>query len=202
MNPPLKDTKTVVVLHPEHEDEHTTSYVGMVIFLGSWAVMFAALFFSYGIHRSGVSEWPPPGIQPLPLFLPSINTALILLSSVFLHCAVRSARRANTARFSQWMTGTLVFGLGFLASQIHVWTGLWESGLTLRSAGFGSYFYLLTVFHAVHVVVGLALLLWVTLHQIRQTNTVKQPARIRLASMFWHFVGVVWVLTFVIVYAL
>jgi len=202
MDPPLNDAKPVVLVHPNQQAERTTSFVGMVIFLGSWAVMFAALFFSFGLHRSAAAEWPPPGVQPLPLLLPGINTVFILLSSVFLHCAVRASRRANTTRFCQWMAGTLVLGIGFLASQIHVWTGLWESGLTLRSAGFGSYFYLLTVFHAVHVVVGLALLLWVTLHQIRQTKTVKQPSRIRLASMFWHFVGVVWVLTFVIVYAL
>jgi len=202
MDSSRNDSNRVVSLHPEQGEARTTSYVGMVIFLGSWAVMFAALFFSYAIHRTGVAQWPPPGVEPLPLFLPGINTALILISSVCLHFAMRATTAKNNTRFTQWMLGTIALGLVFLASQIHVWVGLWESGLTLRSAGFGSYFYLLTVFHAVHVVVGLGLLLWVTKHQIRKTQVIKQPSRLRLASMFWHFVGVVWVLTFVIVYAL
>jgi len=196
------DPNRVAILRPEQVHTRTTSSVGMIIFLGSWAVMFASLFFGLGIHRAASVSWPPPGFEPLPLLVPGINTLLIILSSVFLHVAGQQFRRGNGRLSNRWLSGTILLGVVFLALQLSVWTVLWQSGMTLRSGGFAAYFYLLTVFHALHVIVGLGLLGWVGLMQRRVSAAVKQPVRLRLATMFWHFVGVAWVLTYTFVYVL
>ena len=202
IDPIQRDDHPVVVLHPEQVRAQTTTAVGMIIFLGSWAVMFAALFFGYAMHRYGNVTWPPAGFEPLPLVLPSINTVLIILSSLSLHFAGKRFRQGAGPLSLRWLIPTILMGVVFLALQLTVWTELWQSGLTLKSGGFGSYFYLMTVFHALHVVVGLGLLVWVAITQERVSAAVKQPIRLRLASMFWHFVGVVWVLTYAFVYVL
>jgi cytochrome c oxidase subunit 3 len=202
MDPTQSDPNRVAILHPAQVHKRTTSSVGMIIFLGSWAVMFASLFFGYGMHRAASVSWPPPGFEPLPLLVPGINTILIIVSSVFLYVAGRQFRQGDGRLSNRWLSGTMLLGAVFLALQLSVWTALWQSGMTLRSGGFASYFYLLTVFHALHVVVGLGLLGWVGLMQRRVSAAVKQPVRLRLATMFWHFVGVAWVLTYTFVYVL
>src|SRR5512144_2951674 len=79
------------------EDE-VTSYVGMVIFLGSWAMMFAALFFSYAVVRAHAPAWPPPDLPPLPIVLPGLNTLVIAASSAAVALGVRAHRVGRRPR--------------------------------------------------------------------------------------------------------
>ena len=200
METPPRDERRVVTLHPALEGRRATSIVGMVIFLASWAMMFMALFFSFWLFRARQPVWPPVGFQPLPLLLPSINTGLIFLSSLTLAAGMQALRRQRLGRFAALAWITIALGAVFLALQLRVWTGLWETGLRLDSGPYGGYFYFLTVFHGLHVVVGLGLLCWLALAARRPELAIRRETRLKLAGLFWHFVDGVWLLMFLFVY--
>jgi cytochrome c oxidase subunit 3 len=169
---------TVAALHPAaFAGRRRTSFVGTALMLGSWAMLFASLFFAYAVVRYHAAAWPPEGATPLPRALPFVNTLVLLASSVLL---ARGARRPAMA-----------LGAGFLGLQFAVWIPLWRAGFTLASGIYGSVFYALTAFHALHVLAGLGAL----------ALTARAEGR-RAAAMFWHFVDAVWVVMFVAVYLL
>jgi cytochrome c oxidase subunit 3 len=172
----------------------------MVVFLGSWAMMFAALFFAYGLLRLGAPVWPPIDAERLPLLLPGINTAILIVSSVTLQRGIVGLRRGEI--LMPWLLATLALGITFMALQMVVWSSLWAHGFRLSSGHYGSVFYLLTVFHGLHVLVGIGLLFALLPFGLQRLDTDRPPARVRLTAMFWHFVDVVWALIFLTVYVL
>jgi len=177
-----------------------TAWVGMVVFLGSWAMMFAALFFSYALLRLGAPVWPPIDVERLPLVLPGVNTAILIVSSVTLQRGIVELRRGRV--LMPWLLATLALGVAFMALQWVVWSSLWAGGFQISSGRYGSMFYLLTIFHGLHVVVGIGLLLALLPLGLQRLDADRPPARVRLTAMFWHFVDVVWALIFVTVYVL
>jgi heme/copper-type cytochrome/quinol oxidase subunit 3 len=179
-------------------DDEVTSYVGMVIFLGSWAMMFAALFFAYAVVRFRAPMWPPPDQPSLPLLLPAINTAVIAISSVVVSAAVRAHALGRHRRAAAGLAAGAGLGALFLALQLVVWVGLWRSGLLPTSGPYASVFYALTAFHALHVLVGLGALASLAV-RARAPGGPKRSA-VRLWGMFWHFVGAIWGALFVAVY--
>jgi cytochrome c oxidase subunit 3 len=192
----------VVPFKPRKNRRDVTSYVGMVIFLGGWAMMFGALFFAYAIVRYKQMSWPPEGEKALPVLVPGINTALLALSSGALVLALRAVRAARPAALKAWLCVAFALGAVFLASQTMVWLGLWREGLLPSSSIYGSVFYGLTWFHALHVIVGLIGLLTLLPRAFAGKFSVGNHTAVRMWAMFWHFVDVVWVLMFVTIYVL
>jgi cytochrome c oxidase subunit III len=170
------------------------------VFLASWAMMFAALFFSYAFVRSSQAAWPPPGVPILPIGLPAINTAVLLASSLTFAYGLRELRRGKRAVFQRALAATILLGVVFLALQIHVWRSLSLAGLHFGSGLYGSVFYTLTAFHALHVAVGLAILIGVFVRSLLGKYTEHNTTSVRLCTMFWHFVDVVWILMFLTIY--
>jgi heme/copper-type cytochrome/quinol oxidase subunit 3 len=181
------------------EDE-VTSYVGMIIFLGSWAMMFAALFFAYAVVRLRAPMWPPPDQPALPILIPGLNTVVIAGSSAAVVVAVRAHALGRQRRAAIGLGLGAALGALFLALQAVVWFGLWRAGLVPSGGPYASVFYALTVFHALHVVVGLAALGALAIRAQLPRGTTRSA--VRLWGMFWHFVGVVWVALYVAVYLL
>jgi cytochrome c oxidase subunit 3 len=179
------------------EDE-VTSYVGMVIFLGSWAMMFAALFFAYAVVRFRAPMWPPPDQPALPILVPGLNTVAIAASSVAVALAVRAHALGRYRRASLELGLGAGLGALFLGLQVLVWVGLWRAGLLPSGGPYPSVFYALTAFHALHVLVGLAALV-VLAFRARAPRGAKRSA-VRLWGMFWHFVGAIWGALYVAVY--
>jgi cytochrome c oxidase subunit III len=191
---------SVAELRPRAKEEFTSA-LGMIIFLASWAMMFSALFFAYGFIRTRALSWPPVGMPRLPVLLPALNTAILLVSSLTFARGLAALRRGRRAELTRMVAVTFVLGAAFLALQVHVWRSLVAAGLTVQSGGvYSSVFYALTVFHALHVVVGLFILLWVFVRSLRGTYTEHNHINVRLCTMFWHFVDVVWVLMFLTLY--
>lgn len=188
-------------LHPELEARHTTSYLGMVIFLASWAVLFAALFFTFAMYRVRASSWPPPGFAEIPLWLPALNTGILVASSLAYERGRRLLLRGQAARFFPFLLQSVLLAVAFLALQIWLWLSAWEAGVRTDTSGFTGHFYLLTVFHGLHVLVGAGLLLWL-LPQSRHAPTPRLATRSTMVALFWHFVGVVWILIFLLLFAL
>ncbi len=190
------------MIREELPEKRSLGHAGMVLFLGSWAMMFGALFLSHALLRIRAPFWPPLGMTELPLALPGLNTLLLLLSSATMQGALSGLRRGQLARFRRHLLATILLGSLFTALQCAVWIELWSGGLRLDSGTYGGLFYLLTVFHILHVLVGLGLLLWLLGPTLRREPTAPRRVPVTLASMFWHFVDAVWVVMFLSVYVL
>jgi cytochrome c oxidase subunit 3 len=162
--------------------------------------MFGALFFIYLALRAQTNSWPPAG-QHLPIVLPAINTAVIMLSSVTLAAALRDLRWGRHRRSTVEMAGTLVLGLLFVGLQVALWRDMWADGLTSSAGTLGTVVYGLTILHALHVAAGILVLGYLLVRVVMDTRGAdrlhNQVLSLRLCGMFWHFVGAVWIVMFV-----
>jgi cytochrome c oxidase subunit 3 len=192
----------IVPYRPPHAREEATAYLGMVVFLGSWAMMFGSLFFAYGMVRARAVAWPPPDLPELPLLVPGINTAILALSSILLQLAIWSLRRGKVALLGPGIGCSLALGSLFLALQVLTWKSLYTEGLTPQGGPYPSVFYALTCFHALHVVVGIVALAWLCRGAFVGKYSAARFLPVRLWTMYWHFVGVVWAAMFVAVYVI
>lgn len=190
----------VVPYRSPRQREDTTAWIGMVVFLASWMMMFGALFFAYGGLRARAPEWPPAGLPMLPLGLPGINSACIALSSAALHLGLLSARRGQTRRLGLLLLLAFALGTVFMVLQGVVWRDLYEQGLRPGSGPYGSAFYGLTWVHAAHVAIGLLALAWLAFGALRGRYTAARHLPVRLWAMYWHFVGAMWGVMFATLY--
>ena len=193
-------TAEVANEEPVHKVDSGTKFVGLVMFLGSWTVMFAALFFSFATFRVHASAaWPPAALTDVHLWMPSVSTFIILLSSVSIELARRRIMAGDLESGRARVRLTFILAVAFVAMQTWLWQVMWSKGVTLSSEQFAGYFYVLTVFHALHIIVGLGLLTYFSrLLQGGSPASVRVPAR--LITLFWHFVGIVWGLLFVLLF--
>jgi heme/copper-type cytochrome/quinol oxidase subunit 3 len=177
-----------------------TAWLGMAIFLGSWAMMFASLFFAYGFLRLRQPGWPPPGTPHLPQLLPAVNTGVLALTSFALQRALRCARRGESAQVVTALVAGLFLGLTFVALQVLLWTSLFKSGLALEDGSLAAVVYGLTGFHALHVLVGLVGLGLLLAGVLHGTLNAARNNRLRLWVMYWHFVGLVWLTMYLLIF--
>jgi cytochrome c oxidase subunit 3 len=194
-----KKMASVVTLQP-HAKEDFTSYLGMVISLGSWGIMFAGIFFAYAGIRIAAPSWPPPGVPRLPVLLPLASTVVLLVSSATAWRALGAIRKAKRDEMRVLLAATLFLGSLFLGLQYVLCVSASQSGLHLDSGTYGSVFYALTLFHALHVAAGMLALLWLLVRARAYTEHAHRS--VRLCTMFWHFVDGVWIVTFVSVFLL
>lgn len=192
----------VIPYRPVRARGDDTAWLGMVIFLGSWAMMFASLFFAYGVLRLRQPSWPPVGTPPLPQLLPAVNTGVLALNAASLQLALQSARQGRRGQVVAALLGGLAFGGLFVALQVLLWVGLFRSGLVLEDGSLAAVVYGLTGFHALHVAVGLVGLLALVPAAVAGTLNAARHTRLRLWVMYWHFVGAVWLTLYVLIFLL
>jgi heme/copper-type cytochrome/quinol oxidase subunit 3 len=177
-----------------------TAWLGMVIFLGSWAMMFASLFFAYGVLRLHQPGWPPPGTLPLPRLLPTVNTAVLALNALALQRALVASRVGEQSRTLAALLTGLVSGSLFIGLQVLLWTSLVKSGLALGDGSLAAVVYGLTGFHALHVLVGLLGLGLLVPSVLSGAQNAAVRSRLRLWVMYWHFVGGVWLAMYLLLF--
>lgn len=203
-NPPVDQdphwVAPVVPYDSPAKRRETTAWVGMVVFLASWGMMFGALFFMYGGIRARATDWPPEGLPAVPLIWPTVNTLVIALSSLALQMGLSAIRKGQQLRLKWGLLTSLFLGIVFIALQWKVWIDIYEMGLMPSSGFYGSVFYGMTWIHAAHVVIGLLALGWLSVFALRNEYTAPRHLSIRLWTMYWHFVGLVWGIVFVTVY--
>jgi heme/copper-type cytochrome/quinol oxidase subunit 3 len=192
----------VVALRPRAKEDFS-SYLGMVILLGSWSILFGGLFFAYAGVRMAAPIWPPPGVPRLPLALPTVNTAVLAVSSVAAQRALVAIRAGRRQEMQALLAVTVFLGALFLGLQYVLWANARASGLSIDTGGtYGSVFYALTLFHAAHVAVGIGGLVYVVVGAGLGRWNAAAHGPVRLWTMFWHFVDAVWLATFLSVFLL
>jgi cytochrome c oxidase subunit III len=194
--------------HAATAEQHASAYhksllrspvfLGMVMFLGSEIMLFGSFFTAFFYIRFTHHPWPPPGID-VPAASTSINTAILIMSSFTMHWALISASRGKRFGLVFGLFLTLALGLTFLSLQIHEYINL---NFTPSTDAFGSGFFALTGLHGFHVFVGCTLLTIAFVRSCRGHYSPDDHLGLEVTGLYWHFVDVVWILLYTVVYLL
>ncbi len=172
--------------------------VGMYCLIAAEVAIFTIFVIAYIFYTGKSLTGPQPGdVLHAPIFL----TICLLSSSLTIHFAVRSLRSGKTISFRLWWLLTIALGLIFLLGTLREWRHLiYDEGLTIQTNLFGTTYYSLVGLHAFHVTVGLLALAAVMVFALRGDVGTQHAGRAEVLSMYWHFVDVVWVVVFTVVY--
>jgi cytochrome c oxidase subunit 3 len=180
--------------HGMHASHNLT---GFIIFLCSESVIFIAFFSGFALLKLNALDWLPNGVAGLEWQTPLINTFVLVSSSGTIYLAERQMVRQNIWGFRGWWLATMALGGYFLWGQAVEWSGL-QFGFT--SGTFGGTFYLLTGFHGLHVLTGVLLMLLMLVKSFIPNNYKGGEQGIQATSLFWHFVDVIWIILFLLIY--
>ncbi len=188
--------------------------VGTIVWLASELMFFAGLFAMYFTLRAAVPEEWAVQTAKLNIAFASVNTTVLVLSSVTCQMGVWAAERFQPARtgsliqvnrwgMNEWMTLTYLMGAFFIGGQIYEYAALVSENLTISSSPYGSVFYLTTGFHGLHVVGGLIAFLFLLGRSFTAKRFGHHEATTAIVtSYYWHFVDVVWIALFAVIYLL
>lgn len=172
---------------------------GTLLFIGSEIFLFGALFATYFTFKGLSHEWPDAEVH-LPLVTTGIFTLFLFSSSYTIHKAEHHLKRGNHKAFRNWWLATIVLGLVFLGGQVNEYTNLILEGHGLGSSYFMAAFFMLTGTHGLHVFGGLCALTVVYIRAVKGQFDAERHAFPQAASMYWHFVDIVWVVVFSVIY--
>lgn len=172
----------------------------MILFIGSEAAIFGSFFAALLYARFHAAVWPPEGMPRFDIFLPAVNTGILLGSSVTCHLAHIALEKGRRDGVVAALLLTIFLGALFLCGQAYEYGVLHGEAFTIQSGIFGTTFFMLTGFHGLHVLMGIVFLNVVYGAVMRGRITEEQHFPLRAASWYWHFVDAVWVCVFSIVY--
>ncbi|TMN23463.1 cytochrome (ubi)quinol oxidase subunit III [Lentibacillus cibarius] len=180
--------------------EGKNKFLGFWFFLGGETVLFASLFGTFLALRHSTADGPTAN-ELFGLELVFIMTMLLLTSSLTSVYAVYQMRNNNFKKMQLWFGITAVLGFAFLGCEIYEFTHyITEYGFTFRSSAFGSAFYALVGFHGGHVTFGLAWLIALMLRNAKRGLNLYNAPKYYTFSLYWHFIDVIWVFIFTVVY--
>jgi cytochrome c oxidase subunit 3 len=186
---------TTTTPHEHAHGDHTLT--GFVIFLLSESVIFLALFAGYAIYKTSSPLWLPPGVEGLEVAGPLRFTVVLVSSSGVIALAERALHRGRLGEFRAWWLLTMAMGMVFLVGQGLEWAAL---PFGLGDGVYGASFYLLTGFHGLHVLTGVLLMGLMLARSFRPGNYDGGSVGVTAVSLFWHFVDVIWVVLFALIY--
>ena len=189
--------------HGEHEPTTTGlnhKKLLMWAFLGSDCMFFGTLIATYLVYKNKSIEGPLP-IDVFDIPVTSVSTFVLLMSSMSMVMAYSWLTRGNLKAFRIWLASTAIMGATFLAFQTFEFRDFAVHGLTPRTNLFGSTFFTLTGFHGAHVTLGVVWLLSILFHSFRKGGvTPEKNLDVDIAALYWHFVDIVWIVIFTVVY--
>ena len=177
--------------------------IAIWLFLASEVMLFGALFASYLMMRLGAQVWPR-GDSILNVPLATVNTIVLISSSVTMVMAWASLKRHQFGRFRLFMGGTVLLGFCFLIIKYIEYSHKFENGLFPRNNTFLAIYFTLTGLHGLHVIGGMAVnaYLWGPGSKLRRRDPEHFKNRVENAGLFWHFVDLVWIFLFPVLYLL
>lgn len=192
---------TSAVRVPSAAERPNMVSVGTIIWLSSELMFFSALFAMYFTLRAVNVELWAEQVEILNLPFASLNTTVLVLSSVTCQLGVFAAERGDVKKLRKWFTITLLMGAYFVGGQIFEYSQLVHEGLALSTNAYSSAFYLTTGFHGLHVTGGLLAFVFVLLRTYQTKHfTHGQATSAIVVSYYWHFVDVVWIGLFTVIY--
>ncbi len=174
----------------------------MWFFLASDCMFFGALIATYMIYRGRTETM---GVGPFPHELvdipfTSVSAFVLLMSSLTMVLALGSLQRGNIRGSRIWILATALLGTVFLGGQYFEFTEFYHAGLSLQSSIYGSTFFTLTGFHGFHVAIGVVWLLSLLFVSLRGGLRQRHSTTLEVAGLYWHFVDIVWIVIFTLVY--
>ena len=197
---------------PQHDhgldDAHTVhvtstglsnNKLGMWLFLGSECLLFGGLISTYMLYRGRRGSGPGPA-QLFDIPLTSVSSFILLMSSLTMVLAVNSAKRLDDRTTKMWLMVTALLGSLFVGGQVYEFTAFYQEGLGFTTSLFSSSFFTLTGFHGVHVTLGVVMLIALAAIIGRGRISGDKAEVVEMIGLYWHFVDVVWVVIFTLVY--
>ncbi|MFT6068936.1 MAG: cytochrome c oxidase subunit 3 [Bacteriovoracaceae bacterium] len=173
------------------------SNISTIVTLISFTMLFATLFLGYALYRLTAESWPPMGIEPPSLGLPMISTLVIFLSSVAYWMFEKNFEINKENKGWLWITALL--GFAFLGTQVTLWSSLKASGLYSSSGIFGSIIFGFTWIHAAHILMGIGALGWLAF-KLKMDDM--KLMTVQNVGKFWHFLGIIWLIMFITIFAI
>jgi len=188
-----------------HDEHHYTSTglpswkVGFWAFIGSECLFFASLISTYMVYKGRSVVGPFPN-EILDIPLTSISTFVLLMSSLAMVLALDGVQRGSKKLTLIWLGGVILLGLTFLGFQAYEFNHFVHEGLTIGTNVFGSSFFVLTGFHGAHVAGGVIWLTTLWILAARNKLKAGDALKVEIAGLYWHFVDIVWIAIFTLVY--
>lgn len=172
----------------------------MWAFLGSDCMFFGALIATYLVYRGRSVVGPfPTDILNIPVT--TVSSFVLLMSSFLMVLALHAIRENDLPRFRLWTFGVCLFGAIFLGFQVYEFSTFVSEGLTLQQNLFGTTFFVLTGTHGVHVSIGVLWLMSLLIASyLRPMSAENDALSVEVAGLYWHFVDIVWIVIFTVVY--
>jgi cytochrome c oxidase subunit 3 len=183
--------------HGEHGSHPNFTLTGFVIFLLSESVIFLAFFSGYAVLKLNATDWLPSGVEGLEWQTPLVNSVVLISSSGTIYLAEWFKHRGSLLGFRALWLLTMAMGAYFLWGQAQEWQSL-SFGFT--DGTFGGTFYLLTGFHGLHVATGVLLMALMLVKSFLPGNYEGGEQGVVATSLFWHFVDVIWIALFLLLY--
>lgn len=172
-----------------HNYSEGHSIWAMPIFILAEAMLFIGFFAAYWVTRLSQPSWPPAGTPEMPVIIPVIMTVILISSSITIHFGEKRLEEGDNKGFITWLIITMLLGTLFLGFTGFEWSELWHEGFTPKTNIYSSAFFSLTGFHGSHVLVGIGMFLCALIPAFG--GKISKPY-VTTASMYWHFVDIVW----------
>ncbi|MBW4485760.1 MAG: heme-copper oxidase subunit III [Tildeniella torsiva UHER 1998/13D] len=193
-----QNLNTAATVHAaEHHDEGEHRLFGFIVFLISESVIFLSFFVGYIVYKTSATDWLPAGVEGLEVREPLINTIVLVSSSFVIYFAERFLHKENLWGFRAFWLLTMAMGSFFLYGQAVEWAGL---PFSFTDGLFGGTFYLLTGFHGLHVLTGVLMQGVMLGRSFIPGNYDDGEVGVAATSLFWHFVDVIWIILFILIY--
>jgi heme/copper-type cytochrome/quinol oxidase subunit 3 len=170
-------------------------------FIGSECLLFGSLISTYLLYKGRSVVGPTPQ-EILNIPVTSVSTFDLLMSSLAMVLALAAVERGDKVWVRVWLGTTAVLGIVFLGFQVYEFTSFVHEGLTLQTNLFGSTFFILTGFHGGHVLIGVLWLVTLLVRSFMGKLGPEKALNVEIAGLYWHFVDVVWIVIFTVVYLL
>ena len=177
----------------------TTGKLGMWLFIIVDGLSFAGLLIAGAALRAGGAEWPQAG-EILSIPLTAFNTFLLICTSFTMVMALNTIQKGDQAGLKKFLGLTMAGGLGFLGIQIWEYYHFIMEGFVISTSVYASVFYVTTCFHGLHVTTGviyIACILWAA---VQGRYSAENWDHVEILGLFWHFVDLVWILVFTVIY--
>ena len=174
--------------------------IAILMLIASEMMLFSGLIGPFLVYKGEAAFWPPPGLPRLPIFVTSINTAVLLASAVTMYLGVRAVHQNRQRLLRRWLGITLILGTMFLAIQGSEWVRLVAHGLKLSSGTYGATFYTLIGLHGAHVTAAVIWLACIVIAAMSGRYNSKNSNKVEICAIYWYFVCAIWPALFVLVY--